>query len=157
MGRIWDIIPPHPRPRKQTTTSRKKTKNASLFFGLIIIIFVGLFLYTASIKPPTSIDGVTTASPQNSASPHQLLIKILNGTGRSEEGKAVADILTENGFKVTKTENALNLYDQTIVYYESNQEKYAQEIAASLTKYQAKTQQFSQENPYDLIIVIGAR
>jgi len=98
-----------------------------------------------------------SSSPKLEKNPEELMIKILNGTGRSEETAEVVTALKEIGFKVAKTENALSLYDQTTIYFESTQEKYAQEIAQNLTKYKVKTQQFSQESPYDLIIVIGAK
>lgn len=169
MARAWDIIPPRPKPTRRTVATRKKSNKASVFFGLIIVVLVIIFVVSATENLPTEIDGVATISPQKSPvkseeeiptaekSADKLLIKILNGTGRSEETNEVSEILTAAGFKIAKTENALNLYDQTIVYYEPYQEKHAQAIAQSLAKYEAKTQKFSQEVPYDLIIVIGAR
>ncbi|MCL5407269.1 MAG: LytR C-terminal domain-containing protein [Patescibacteria group bacterium] len=170
MGRAWDILPPHkPTRNVKHGSTRKKTKNTSVFFVLIIVIFVGIFIYAASKNTPIDTNKTTTttpsplpdkkfsSSPKLEKNPEELMIKILNGTGRSEETAEVVTALKEIGFKVAKTENALSLYDQTTIYFESTQEKYAQEIAQNLTKYKVKTQQFSQESPYDLIIVIGAK
>lgn len=167
MGRVWDILPPHQTTRSTKSPSvKRKTKNASVFFVLMIIIFVGIFIFTAVKNTPTTniiSDLQKTPDPKLSElvptqkNTDQLLIKVLNGTGRSEETASIVSILNEIGFKVAKTENALSLYDQTTIYFEPNQEKYAQEIAQKLTRYKVKTQQFSQDSPYDLIIVIGAK
>ncbi len=173
MGRAWDILPPYKpvhnvKHGSKAKSARGRNKNASVFFVLIIVIFVGIFIFATSKNTPVNTSGTnsppnrttsqeSTSPATSEKNPDQLKIKVLNGTGRSEETVQVVAILNEIGFKVTKTENALSLYDQTIVYFESNQEKYAQEIAQSLTKYKAKTQKFSQDSPYDLIIVIGAQ
>lgn len=174
MGRAWDILPPHKPTRNIKHGSRAKsasrrTENTSVFFVLIIIIFVGLFIYAASKNTPVDTNKTTTTTPLQSPdkkpssspkiekNPEELIIKVLNGTGRSEETAEVVTTLKEIGFKVAKTENALSLYDQTTIYFESTQEKHAEAIAQNLTKYKAKTQQFTQESPYDLIIVIGAK
>lgn len=170
MGKIWDIIPPGKKPKNHPhrSAARKKSNSPAVFFVLVIIIIVGIFLYSASQNTPINIDGATTSSqqkapivqPENSPTQKtrgQLLIKILNGSGRSEEASKVTLVLSGLGFEVLKTENALSLYDQTTVYFEPGQEKYAQEIAQNLNDYQAKTQKFSQESPYDIIVVIGGR
>lgn len=176
MGTAWDIIPPRPRPQKsKPAKGLRKSNKTTMFFVMIIIIMAVVFIYLANQNTPASIDGVATTSPQKPTlwasgsvkptistapmlkSQDNLLIKVHNGGGRSEETNEVSQILVNLGYKVTKTENALNLYDQTIVYFEAHQKKYAEEIAGNLSKFQAKIQQFSQNSPYDLIIVIGAR
>ena len=160
MSKIWDIIPPQKHPPKARTTPAKRSKNASLFFGLLIIAMVSFFVYAATKNTPVGTNKQTKTTPTSSAnkeSSNELLIKVLNGSGRSEETAETIAILENIGFKVTKTESALNLYDQTIVYYEPSQEKNAKEIANSLAKFQAKTQVFSQDSTYDLIIVIGSK
>lgn len=139
----------------------KNRKEVRYFFGLVFIILAIVFIYTASQDPAKNTDNLNTFSNQPAASPTKEsrgpLIKIINGTGQSEETDAVFKIITGLGFKVTKTENALNLYDNTIVYYDQNYEKNAQEIAQGLSDYNAKPQKFSQETPYDIIIVIGSQ
>lgn len=165
MGRAWDILPPQKKPKAKT---KRKSNNALSLFFFIVICLVIFFIFAATQNIPTGMDGIATVSPNKTPkieistpiktkSKNDLLIKVLNGSGKGEETSAVSDILTNIDFTVTKTENALNLYDQTIIYYEINQEKYAQEIAQNLSKYNAKIQQFSQDSPYDLIVVIGAR
>lgn len=169
MGKAWDIIPPRPSPRKSSSVSHKKTsKRSSFFFVLLILILIGAFLYVAGKETLINVDGIATSSPQSPSKTEpvtsptlktksNLLIKILNGSGHSEETDNVQALLKESGFKISKIENALNLYDQTIVYYQADQEQSAKDIAEVLKKYQAKTQKFSQETAYDIIVVIGAR
>lgn len=174
MGKVWDIIPPPRRPRKYKRLAQKKSsKKAVFFFGLLVIIFLGAFLYEATKNPFSNVDSVSnsivTSSPQETpASPEvaisptaktkgNLILKLINGSGHSEEKTNVEALLIKNGFKIAKTENALNLYEQTIVYYQAPQEKYAKDIATILERYQAKIQKFSQETTYDIIIVIGGR
>ena len=136
MGRFWDIIPPYrPIQTSKHHLKRQKSKNTSVFLGLIIIILVGGFIYSVLQNTPVNVNGVATISPQKSITtqksisspteknPDQLLIKILNGTGQSEETSNVTSSLEDLGFSVTKTENALSLYDQTIIYFESHQAK----------------------------------
>lgn len=168
MGKVWDIIPPRSRPKKQSVAKRKKTHQSFLFFVFLIVVFVVIFAYSASLMPSEKqFNGANTALPQNTnlnqPSPtsteddSQLTIKVLNGTGRSEETNKVIEILSQNNLSVTKKENALNLYDQTIVYYGASKAQIATDIATLLSRYEAKSQQFTQESPYDIIIVIGGQ
>lgn len=168
MGRIWDIIPPRPR-RGVSKAVQKKRKNqkTSLFLALVMLIFVGFFIYSASRGLSSETGGIQTApaplkspaaeSISTAKTQEDLLIKILNGSGRSEETEQVASILTEAGYKLAKKENALNLYDETIIYYNPPYEKYAREIVSTLAQFQPKIQKFSQDSPYDLILLIGVR
>ena len=171
MSKVWDILPPK---RKLTKTERKEAKKRSkgltLFFGLIFLIIVAFIYYGASknmtgATPQPALNITATPTPTSTSinntgqlkDKKDLNIKLLNGSGFSEELDAVYKLLVDQNFVAQKTENTLNLYEQTIVYYQPSQEKYALEIAEILKKYQAKVQKFSQETDYDLIVVIGPR
>lgn len=172
MSRVWDILPPRKKPTKhERKEAKKRSKGLTLFLSLIFIIIVAFIYFGAnqniSVKTPP-----VAGSPQNivptptpteaiSSGPLKdktnLTIKLLNGSGQAEELSTTYKLLEDAGFKAQQTENTLNLYDQTIIYYQPSQEKYALQIAEILKKYQAKVQKFSQEAPYDLIVVIGPR
>lgn len=171
MSKVWDILPPK---RKLTKTERKaakkRSKGLTWFFALIFIIVVAFIYYGASknlagtnLQPtsnqaPTAIPTSTPISDTSQIKDKKdLKIKLLNGSGQSEELDTTYKLLENNGFVPQKTENTLNLYEQTIIYYQPSQEKHALEIAEILKKYQAKVQKFSQETEYDLIVVIGPR
>lgn len=159
MGRVWDIIPPTRRPKKTAAPAKKRSsQNAALFLGLLLIIIL-VFIFLNSLQnAPLSVNGLATSFPPTpTLDSNEILIKILNGSGHSEETETVAKILEEANFKIAKTESALNLYDQTIIYYQEPRAKQAQEMADILKKYSPKIQKFSQSTAYDLIIVIGAR
>ena len=171
MGKIWDIRPPRQRAKTQAPTKiRKRSSNrGTFFFGMVVLIFLGIFFLETSKNPSQNINGQATAKPPASstaptpaATPTKKetnapLIKLLNGSGRSEETVSIKELVTDAGFAVSKTENALNIYEGTIVYYEPGREKEAQEIAKTLVKYQPKLQPFSQDAPYDIIVVIGTK
>ncbi|MFA6493337.1 MAG: LytR C-terminal domain-containing protein [Patescibacteria group bacterium] len=159
MGRVWDILPPQKRPQKHTPKRTKKSKNASLFLLFLISGFVIIFMYaTSQNKLPDTNKITTTNTPQSQTSTEKkVLIKVLNGTGKGEETTKVTQLIEDLGLKVIKTENALNLYDQTIVYFSPGKEEIAQKIADELTAYQAKIQAFTQESPYDVVVVIGGK
>jgi len=165
MGRIWDIIPPPPRPAQSSNRRRKSPQTSSVLFFIFILIILGVIFYGSAQKPNLKINGQSTSNPVSpSPSPSieakipsgtRPLIKLINGSGQVEQEDKVKKILTEAGFKIAKSENALNLYDKTIIYYDISQEKNAQEIAEALKKYQTYLQKLSQDSSYDIIIVIG--
>ncbi len=167
MARIWDILPPRKHTRKLKPKEKKERRaNVSWFFFLAVlaaffIVFLGaskIPLSNESVNktsPPAS-PSTTSASPANKTQAN-VTIKLLNGTGRVEESQKVRDALKTAGFNVTVTENALNLYDQTIIYYQPAYQNYANDLALVLKSYNAKTQNFSQETQYDIVIVIGTK
>lgn len=165
MAKAWDILPPRKRPRKNTRPriSKKTSQTGTFIFGLLVLIFLAVFFFGTTNNTSQNIDGVATKNtltPSPSPTiknPEELLIKILNGSGKSEEIDTVKESLSEAGFPIAKTENALNLYPTSIIYYEPNQESLAQEIAKKIEKYTPELVPFSQDSPYDMIIVIGAR
>lgn len=163
MGKVWDIIPPRPKPKSHPPKVRRSKKKVGLFLGFILIILVAFLLLEAAKNIQPKIDGVSTTSPvlTNQGLPPnaQPSIKILNGSGESEKGVEIEQILVSAGFEVAKTENALNLYDQTIVYYQEAQEAEAEKIVESLKNlgtYQAKKQKFAQDTTYEIVVVIGS-
>ena len=98
--------------------------------------------------PPTI---APSASPTATAiQTPSMTIKLLNGTGRIEETQKIQKLLTDAGFQVATTENALNLYDSSVIYYQPAFENYANQIANLLGSYSAKTQKLNQENKYDV-------
>jgi len=168
LAKIWDILPPPPRPapKSKKTTARKRT--LSLWYLVILVVFSFVFVFGGSWAKLKYFDNISSTSPtpspsqnsQASKTQENLSIKILNSTGRFEEATKVKDILINKGFNVSATETAVNTYDQTIVYYTSNNsstEKYALEIADLLKSYNAKTQKFSQGSSYDIAIIIGGK
>lgn len=172
MSKAWDILPPR---RKLTKSERKeakkKSKGLSGFLTILFLIVIGFIYYgankslttgtpaTAPTAKSTPTEKPTPAPVNNSQTKDKkdLNIKLLNGSGQSEELTTAYKLLEDTGFKAQKTENTLNLYEQSIIYYQPSEEKHALEIAEVLKKYQIKIQKFSQETSYDLIIVIGPR
>jgi len=165
MGRIWDILPPKKRERKLKPKEKKarRVNMAWLFFLVVIAAFFIAFKGAEKLPTPnktataTPTSTVTTASSSPAKTQSQMTIKLLNGTGRVEETEKVKNTLQNAGFKVTLTENALNLYDQTVVYFQPAYENYANDLATLLKSYNAKTQKFTQNTQYDIVIVIGSQ
>lgn len=169
MARIWDILPPKRKPRKLKPAQKKERRaNISWFFFLAVLAAFFIVFFGASKIPLSDESGVNktsptaTASPKPTASPSNktqanVTIKILNGTGRVEESQKVRDLLKNAGFNIAVTENALNLYNQTIVYYQPADQTYANDLALVLKSYNAKTQKFTQDTQYDIVVVIGSQ
>jgi len=168
MPRAWDIRPP--RKSKLTKQEKKRRKRSNIYFifflvliAVFFIVFFGFDRLSTPGSPTTpSSEPTKTNSPEPSTSAalktqNQVSIKLLNGTGRFEETQTVQKKLTDSGFKLSTTENALNLYDSTIIYFQSPYENYAKELATLLASYTPKTQKFSQATPYDIVIVIGTK
>lgn len=136
---------------------------AWIFFLVVIAAFFIAFKGAEELPTPsktaTAIPTNTPTATSSSATKTQgqMTIKLLNGTGRVEETEKVKNTLQNAGFKVTLTENALNLYNQTVVYYQPAYENYANDLASLLSSYQAKLQKFSQPTQYDIVIVIGSQ
>lgn len=161
MGKAWDILPPTARPHKTHAKSEKKrSKNCSLFFLICFIVVVGFFIFQISDYTPSGINGTETTKPAvipNNNQSAETSIKILNGSGKAEEASNVSSILTNAGYKVSKTENALNIYDKSIVYYQEPEKDKAEKIASLLKNYNAITQKFTQETSFDIVVVLSAR
>lgn len=161
MSKAWDILPPIPKPHKSfTKTEKKRSKNCSMFFFICFIIIVGIFIFQITNSPPPDINGINTTLPTANTSADTssaVQIKILNGSGKAEETNKVSDLLTDADYKIAKKENALNLYDETIVYYQKEKKEIAENIADLLKSYGATTQQFTQSTSYDIVIVISAK
>lgn len=166
MAKAWDILPPR-KAKKLTKQEKKRQKRSSMYFIFFLVLIAAFFIvFFGSGKfpviTPAPSPSISTPTPSPSINPSnknqsQLTIKLLNGTGRVEESQKVQKILTDAGFIITTTENALNLYDSTIVYFQAPFENYANQIANLLSFYKAKSQKFSQETQYDIVVVIGAK
>lgn len=166
MSKIWDILPPPPRPAHKIKQTPSRRKSLSAWYLVILVILSFVFVFGGSYAKLKYFDTTPGQSPSPAQSAtavknqENLTVKILNSTGRFEEATKVKDILTKNGFKIAATETAVNSYDQTIVYYSPDNlltEKYALEIADLLKGYNAKTQKFSQSSSYDIAIIIGGK
>lgn len=167
MTKIFDILPPQ-KKKKITKQEKKRQKRSSIYFIFFLAIIAGFFIVfwsadkmNLSPKPinsptPSKQSEQPVPTPSNKTK-NQLTIKILNGTGRVEELQKVKTMLQDSNFPITTTENALNLYDSTIIYYQPAFENYANDLATVLKSYNAKTQKFSQETRYDIVIVIGTK
>lgn len=165
MARIWDLRPP--KKTKLTKQAKKRQKKTGIYFifflilmGIFFIVFFG-FQKSSSLPASTPVPQ-PSKTPTPSTNPSnktqaQLTIKLLNGTGRYEETQKIQKMLTDSGFPVATTENALNLYDSTIVYFKPAFEKNANQLAAVLKIYNAKTQKLTQDSQYDIIIVVGTK
>ncbi|KKQ90861.1 MAG: hypothetical protein UT15_C0003G0036 [Berkelbacteria bacterium GW2011_GWA1_39_10] len=167
MARVWDILPP--KKRKLTKFERKEEKRRrKIGPWLFFILMVGAIIFIASASgnfvPP--ISSTSNPVPANSSptvetvpttkTKQNISIKILNGTGRFEETDRIKKIVSDLGYEVKTTESALNLYDQTTVYYQLPSEEFATEITDGLKDFKAKSQKFTQETKYDIVIVIGS-
>lgn len=120
-------------------------------------IIIGVFI-SGGQSQPINLNQTSNPAPiATVASKTSPTIKLLNGSGKIEEADRIKKLLAQNDITVTKTENALSIYPETIIYYQSADELRAQEIAKILQEYQARNQPFSQPSSYDLIIVIGGR
>ncbi len=159
MAKYWDIK--RRKKRKKITPTEKKERklNASwLFFlcliGTFFIVFAGTSKKPENSEPISSpVPSVTLSS--TTLSKAGLNIKFINGTGLFEELNKATTILSQNGYKANLTENALNTYPETIIYYEAPAERYAKDLESVLKYYKPKTRILSQDTIYDLIIVIG--
>lgn len=165
MAKFFDIRPP--KKKKLTKQEKKRQKRGGLyfvFFLLFIAIFFIIFYGNGKFPmiTPAPSPSISTPTPSPSINPSdktqsQLTIKLLNGTGRVEETQKIQKLLTDAGFQVSTTENALNLYDQTVVYFQPAFERYADQLVSILSSYNGKKQKFSQETKYDIVIVIGTK
>ena len=178
MPRAWDLLPPKPKTKKIIKAQKKRKRIAPFamagFIALVAFIFalgvseqwsLTLPSQTTSSQPspPLKSNLITKPSPSNpdikiSSSPQisKLSIKILNGSGEPEKTVEVKKILFNAGYEVQTTENALNLYDQTLVYYQDKATEDVNKITELLTNYQATSQKFTQETKFDIVVVIGA-
>ena len=171
MSRAWDILPPR-KTKKFTKQEKKRQKRSSIYFVFFLILIAAFFIVflgadkfslpvTSPLPSPSESSKFEQPAPSSGGKTQkELSIKLLNGTGRVEESQSVQKTLTDSGFSITTTENALNLYDTSVVYYSPKQpvfEKYAQQIATLLKSYNAKTQKFTQETKYDIVVVIGTK
>lgn len=161
--KYWDISPRR-KTKKATKEEKKFRKRSSVYFVFFLIVIAAFFIvFLGSGKFPlprataTPTNAATSAQPSPANTAGQLTIKILNGTGMVEETEKVQTILTDNDFTVTKTENALNLYEETIVYYQADYETQANKINSLLTAYGAKLSKFTQSTQYSIVIVIGKK
>ena len=169
MAKIWDILPPQKTTRKlKPQEKRERRANISWLFFLAVLTAFFIVFFGASKIPfsnessPDKTSSPVISSPKLTLRPSNktqtdITIKLLNGTGRVEETQKVRDLLKNAGFKLTVTENALNLYDQTLIYFQPAYENYANDLATVLKSYNAQTQKFTQDTPYDIVIVIGTK
>lgn len=155
MSKAWDILPPRPKIRKTPQTPKKRRKNNLPFLFFLIILGAIVFLFYGLERPGAKINSSPLTAAPATSSPQGPKIKILNGTGEKEDLTKAQNALEKAGFPIDSTENALNLYDQTIIYYEEGYENEAQNIAEILGAYEAKIQKFTKITNYDLLIVIG--
>lgn len=167
--KLWDITPRKKRKEKLTLTEKRtRRSNVSWMFFLSILAAFFIIFFGASKLPsseenpisPTNTPVNTTNTAQSSPTAKtqaNISIKLLNGTGRFEETDQIKKALTQSGFKVAATENALNIYEKTIIYYQNPYENYANDIAKVLSSYSPKVQKFTQETKYDIVVVIGGK
>ncbi len=165
MARIWDITP-RKKPRKLKPAEKKERRaNISWFFFLAVVgAFFIVFFGASKIPPALETNPTSSPTPMIKACPSpsaktqtNATIKLLNGTGRVEEAQKVQDLLGKAGFRITATENALNLYPRTIVYYQPSFENYARDLTTVLKSYNPEAQKFTQDTQYDIVIVIGSQ
>jgi hypothetical protein len=161
--KFWDITP-RKRHRPKITPSEKKEKKRSrtwLFFIILIGAFFIAFFGASKTAPnlekkPSPAATTTTPSDETTFKTQKnISIKVLNGTGRVEETSAIKNALQDSGFQVSATENALNLYNETIVYYQAEYKSYAENIRQVLKDYNPQISEFTSETKYDIVIVIG--
>lgn len=169
MPKLWDISAP--RKKHKVTPQLKREKRFNLSWIIFLAVIGAFFIVFFSISQfPTSQSNLTkpnilNSSPsttQVSISPDISLtglpsLKILNGTGKIEETDKIKKIILENGYKITISENALNIYSQTIIYYQPQYEKDADNLLKILSTYQPKKQQFSEQTNFNIVVVIGAK
>lgn len=178
---------PKPRPSPSRTAARRRKVHPSFFLFMVILAIVGIFFLgngnfqltqpsktivpttkptTKSVKISPEINSKVSPEDNLKSTPEDapeaknkedLSIKLVNGSGQTEESNVVQQILENEDFRGLKIENALNLYENSIVYYQDSEIKYANEIADLLKTYNPKIQEFTQETNFDLIIVIGPR
>ena len=157
MAKAWDILAPRPKI-KHTVHQQKRRQNKNLPFlffliilGAIVIFFFGLEKPSPQLNSSSSV--INTASPSTSGPK----IKILNGTGDNEILTTIKKTLEDADFEITATENALNIYEDSIVYYNEGFKDEAQKIADVLSEYEVQIQKFSKKTNYDLLVVIGQK
>ena len=162
MSKVWDILPPPKRKgeRKESKSVKKKRFKVTFFFFMLIALAVVYLAY--GVKNYSGAPANPAASPQPSAASAPSTnptgtLKILNGTGRFEETDNIKKLLSASNINVDITENALNLYTETVVYYQPTEEAKANQIVGLLSSYNAKAQKFSQETKYGIVIVIGTK
>ncbi len=153
MAKAWDILAPRPKV-KRAVQKRRQNKNLPFLFFLIILGAIVIFFFGLE-KPAPKLNNssqiINTASPSN-FSPK---IKILNGSGDNQTLSTVKSTLEKANFEITAVENALNVYEDSIVYYNEGYQDKAQEIADILSDYKMQVQKFSKKTNYDLLVVIG--
>jgi len=162
MGKVWDILPPRPREHRAPIARRRRKPNMTLFFGIVVIIIIGAIFYSSSQSPSSTPNKEPTVASDQTSSPNinsqnGPTIKLLNGTSGSVATNTLKQLLLDNDITVTKTENALNLYQESIVYYDQSVYSTAQKIAEIFSEYSPKLQLFSQASSYDIIVVIGQK
>lgn len=162
--KAWDLS-----ARKKLTKREKKRRKRSnvyfIFFLILITAFFIIFLGANKVTAPEAKTKTQTPIPANSTlesslkTQNKVTIKILNGTGRFEEAQNLQKVISDSGFTITTTENALNMYDQTIIYFQSPYENYANQILTIIRPFypNAKIQKFTSETKYDLVVVIGQK
>jgi len=160
MSKAWDIIGRKRETKKPTAAVKKRTQYNCVFWLFVVLVFLGsMFFFGKLSESNFTIAPVKTTTPQSSPdlTNSVLLINIVNGSGRFEETDKVTKAVKTAGFEVTKTETSINSYDTTIVYYKSGLSPQANQIAAQLSVYKPKVQQFSQSSSYDIAVIIGSK
>ena len=160
--RAFDILPPkHPRTKAERKEAKRSKKKVNILFMLFLFAIIAFFIaFLGSDKylgtPATFISVSSNPVISSTLSPSPTFtLKILNGSGRFEVADTVARKVNAAGYKVTMSENALNLYDKSVIYYTADEEKKAIEIQNILKEYQPSIQKFTAESRYNIVIVIG--
>jgi len=115
-----------------------------------------------NLPNPTKIDSNTTesnfSSNSNDLSKTKIIIKILNGSGKSNIASQTQDVLEKAGFSVSETGTAKSVYNKSIIYYAADKEESAKLVADSLKDYEISLEYDNDiVGEFDLLVVIGKK
>lgn len=102
-------------------------------------------------------DNLIVEEPQtNEINKSEIKIRVLNGSKVSGTAARVKNILTQAGFNIDSTGDAKNIYNNTVIYYNTDQEKAAIMIQLALNNQGATIQKNSSlTGDYDILVVAG--
>jgi LCP family protein required for cell wall assembly len=106
--------------------------------------------------PPAPTNGRPPAVLSNSASPSQVQVAVLNGSGAAGKGSAVARGLASRGFRVTKSRGGARQHSRTVIEYgAASQRAKANAVAGQIPG--ARVKQVASLSTGPVVVILGAR
>jgi len=103
-------------------------------------------------------DTGTVSAVTDIANKQDIKIELLNGSGKNGLADQTKKELEDLGYVISKTGTARNIYNSTVIYFNTGKESEANLLKDALTNFQSKTNSNSSlTGNYDIVIVLGKK